>query len=406
MTINIDKIRADFPILKEKIHGKPLVYFDNAATTQKPQQVIDKIVEVYSKYNSNIHRGVHYLSNKATTETENARNTVQEFLNAPQNYEIIFTRGATEAINLVAHSFGQQFIRENDEIIVSELEHHSNIVPWQLVADKQKARVVKWPFNEHGELELSKLDELISDKTRIIAVNHVSNTLGTINPVKQIIELAHKKNIAVLIDGAQAVQHIEVDVQDLDCDFYVFSGHKIYAPNGIGVLFGKEKWLDKMPPYQGGGEMIESVSFEKTTYNKLPYKFEAGTPNYVDTIALGTALEYVKNIGISEIADYEAELLAYADEKLKTIPGLKVYGTAKNKTSVISFLIEGMHPFDVGMILDKMGIAVRTGTHCTEPIMLNFGIPGTVRASFAFYNTKEEIDKLYEGLLKVVEMFA
>jgi len=405
MSIDINKIRADFPILKEQIHGKPLVYFDNAATTQKPQQVIDKIVEVYSKYNSNIHRGVHFMSNKATTETENARTVVQEFLNAKHNHEIIFTRGATEAINLVAHSFGNKYINQGDEIIVSELEHHSNLVPWQLVAEQKGAKIVKWAFNENGELEIAKLEELISAKTKIIAVNHVSNSLGTVNPVKEIVEIAHKNNVKILIDGAQAVQHVTVDVQELDCDFYVFSGHKIYGPNGIGVLYGKEDILNEMPPYQGGGEMIENVSFEEITYNKLPYKFEAGTPNYVDTIALGEALKYVQNVGIENIANYEAELLSYAHDKLSTIPGIIIYGTAKNKTSVISFLIEGLHPYDIGMILDKMGIAVRTGTHCTEPIMLHFGIPGTVRASFAFYNTKEEIDKLYEGLQKVVEMF-
>lgn len=406
MTINIDKIRADFPILQEKIYNKPLVYFDNAATTQKPQQVIDKITEVYSKYNSNIHRGVHFLSNKATTETENARKIVQEFMNVRLNHEVIFTRGATEAINLVAHSFGEQFIFENDEIIVSELEHHSNMVPWKMMAEKRNAKIVKWAFNNNGELELSELEKLITPKTKFIAVNHVSNSLGTVNPVKEIIELAHKHNITILIDGAQAVQHIKVDVQELDCDFYVFSGHKIYGPNGIGVLYGKEKWLEQMQPYQGGGEMIESVSFDEIVYNKLPYKFEAGTPNYVDTIALGTALEYVQEIGIDAIADYEAELLAYGEAKLLTIPGLKIYGTAQHKTSVISFLIDGLHPFDVGTILDKMGIAVRTGTHCTEPIMLKFGITGTVRASFAFYNTKEEIDELYSGIKKVVEMFS
>jgi len=406
MSIDIHKIRSNFPILAEKVHGKPLVYLDNAATTQKPIAVLDKLMEVYTKYNANIHRGVHYLSNKATEETENARIVVQKFLNANQSKEIIFTRGTTEAINLIAQSYGERFINEGDEIIVSELEHHSNLVPWQLMAEKRNASIIKWPFNDAGELELTVLESLITNKTKIITVNHVSNSLGTINPVKDIIALAHKNNIKVLIDGAQAVQHIQVDVTDLDCDFYVFSGHKIYGPNGIGVAYGKEQLLNEMPPYQGGGEMIENVSFEKTTFNELPYKFEAGTPNYPDTIALAEAIKYVTAIGIDKIAAYEKELLEYGHEKLCAVPGLKIVGTAKNKTSVISFNINGLHSFDVGMILDKMGIAVRTGTHCTEPIMLRYGIPGTVRASFAFYNTKEEIDKLYEGLLKVVELFA
>lgn len=406
MRIDVNKIRNDFPILKEKIYNKPLVYFDNAATTQKPQVVLDKLIEVYTKYNSNIHRGVHYMSNKATVETEDARKVVQKFINADQSCEIIFTRGATEGINLIAQSFGEHYIFENDEIIVSELEHHSNLVPWQLVANKQKANVIKWAFNDAGELELDTLKQLITPKTKIIAVNHVSNSLGTINPIKEIIEIAHQNNIKVLVDGAQAVQHIKADVQDLDCDFYVFSGHKIYGPTGIGVVYGKEQLLEEMPPYQGGGEMIENVSFEKTTFNKLPFKFEAGTPNYADTIALAEALKYINNIGIDNIADYETELLHYGEEKLKTVPGLKFVGTAANKTSVISFNIDGLHSYDVGMILDKMGIAVRTGTHCTEPIMIHYGITGTVRASFAFYNTKEEIDKLYDGLIKVVEMFA
>jgi cysteine desulfurase/selenocysteine lyase len=405
MALDIEKIRKDFPILNERIYNNPLVYLDNAATTQKPQVVIDKLVEVYTKYNANIHRGVHYLSNKATTETENARTLIQHFINAKHNYEVIFARGATEGINLIANSFSEQFIKAEDEIIVSELEHHSNLVPWQMVAQKKGAKIIKWPFNDAGELELNVLEKLITKKTRLIAVNHVSNSLGTINPIKEIIALAHLQNIPVLIDGAQAVQHLKVDVQELDCDFYVFSGHKIYGPTGIGVVYGKEDWLNQMPPYQGGGEMIESVSFEKTTYNQLPFKFEAGTPNYVDSIALATAIDYVQQIGLENIAAYEHELLLYGEEKLKTIPELEFVGTAKNKTSVISFNIKGLHSYDVGMILDKMGIAVRTGTHCTEPIMLRYGIPGTVRASFAFYNTKHEIDELYKGLLRVIEMF-
>lgn len=406
MSIDIQKIRNDFPILKEKVYNKPLVYLDNAATTQKPQVVLDKIMEVYTKYNSNIHRGVHFMSSKATDEAESARRVIQHFINANRSCEIIFTRGATEGINLIAQSFGEKYIRENDEIIVSEMEHHSNLVPWQIMAQKQKAQIIKWEFTDAGELELEKLKSLITPKTKFIAVNHVSNSLGTVNPVKEIINLAHQHNIKILIDGAQAVQHIAVDVQALDCDFYVFSGHKIYAPTGIGVVYGKEQLLNEMPPYQGGGEMIETVSFEGTTYNKLPFKFEAGTPNYTDSIALAAAIKYVTEIGIANIADYEGELLHYGEEKLKRIPGLKIFGTAKNKTSVISFNIDGLHSFDVGMILDKLGIAVRTGTHCTEPVMTHYGITGTVRASFAFYNTKEEIDSLYNGLLKVVEMFA
>ncbi|MGE4287166.1 MAG: aminotransferase class V-fold PLP-dependent enzyme [Salinivirgaceae bacterium] len=406
MALTIDKIREDFPILKETVYNKPLVYLDNAATTQKPQVVLDKLLEVYTKYNANIHRGVHYLSNKATTETENARLTVQKFINARHSHEVIFARGATEGINLVAHSFGETFIHAGDEIIVSEMEHHSNLVPWQMVAEKRGARVVKWPFNQAGELELNQLGKLISDKTRIIAVNHVSNSLGTINPVKEIVTLAHQHSIVVMIDGAQAVQHLKVDVQELDCDFYVFSGHKIYGPTGIGVVYGKEHWLNRMPPYQGGGEMIESVSFEKTTYNQLPFKFEAGTPNYADSIALATAIDYLTALGLDDIATYEKELLDYAEAKLLTIPGLEIVGTAKKKTSVISFNIKGLHAYDVGTLLDKMGIAVRTGTHCTEPVMIHYGISGTVRASFAFYNTRDEVDQLHQGLLKVIELFA
>ncbi|PKP11308.1 MAG: cysteine desulfurase CsdA [Bacteroidetes bacterium HGW-Bacteroidetes-4] len=406
MALIIDKIREDFPILKETIYNKPLVYLDNAATTQKPQVVLDKLIEVYTKYNANIHRGVHYLSNKATTETENARLTVQKFINAQHSHEVIFARGATEGINLVAHSFGEKFIHAGDEIIVSEMEHHSNLVPWQMVAEKRGARLVKWAFNQAGELELNELEKLISDKTRIIAVNQVSNSLGTINPVKEITALAHRHQVAVLIDGAQAVQHLKVDVQELDCDFYVFSGHKIYGPTGIGVVYGKEGWLNQMPPYQGGGEMIESVSFEKTTYNQLPFKFEAGTPNYADSIALATAIDYLTALGLDDIATYEKELLDYAEAKLLTIPGLEIVGTAKKKTSVVSFNIKGLHAYDVGTLLDKMGIAVRTGTHCTEPVMIHYGISGTVRASFAFYNTRDEIDRLHQGLLKVIELFA
>ncbi len=406
MTIDISKIREDFPILNEKVNNKPLVYFDNAATTQKPQVVLDKLMEVYTKYNANIHRGVHSLSIKATVETEDARKVVQQFLNAKSTKEIIFTRGATEAINLIAQTYSEKHLSAGDEIIVSELEHHSNIVPWQMVAQKIGAKVVKWPFNDKGELLLDDLKALINEKTKLIAVNQVSNSLGTINPVKEIVELAKKHNIKTMIDGAQAVQHIKVDVQDLDCDFYVFSGHKLYGPTGIGVAYGKEALLNEMPPYQGGGEMIENVSFEKTTFNELPFKFEAGTPNYADTIALAEAIKYVEAIGLDNIAAYEHELLKYGEEKLSTLPGYIPVGTAENKTSVISFNIEGMHSYDIGTLLDKLGIAVRTGTHCTEPIMLRYGIPGTIRASFAFYNTKEEIDSLYAGMQRVIQMLA
>ena len=405
MTLDIQKIRKDFPILEEKVHGKQLVYFDNAATTQKPHQVIDEMVKYYYKFNSNIHRGVHYLSNKSTDGNENARKIVQNFINAEHLHEIIFTRGTTESINLVANSFADCYIQEGDEVIVSELEHHSNIVPWQLVCEKKKAVLKVLPFNEQGELMIEKLDGLITERTKIVAVNHISNSLGTINPVKEIIQIAHKRNVRVLVDAAQSVQHKKIDVQDWDVDFLVFSGHKLYGPTGIGILYGKEDLLNEMPPWQGGGEMIKEVHFEKTTYNELPFKFEAGTPNYIDAIGLGAAIEYVEGIGLENIDAYEQELLAYATEKLSTIPGLKIYGTAKEKTSVISFLVEGIHFYDMGMLLDQMGIAVRTGTHCTEPIMQHFGIDGTVRASFSFYNTKEEVDALYNGILKVCKMF-
>lgn len=406
MTIDINKIRKDFPILEEKIHGKALVYFDNAATTQKPRQVIEKLNEYYYKYNSNIHRGVHYLSNKSTDGNENARGIVQNFINAKHSHEVIFTSGTTDSINLVANSFGDRYISDGDEVIVSEMEHHSNIVPWQLLCERKKAKLKVLPFNDRGELMVEKLDDLISNRTKIIALNHISNSLGSINPIREVIEIAHAKNVRVLVDAAQSIQHKKIDVQDLDVDFLVFSGHKIYGPTGIGVLYGKEELLNEMPPWKGGGEMIQEVSFEKTTYNELPFKFEAGTPNYIDAIGLGAAIEYVQNIGIEEIDAYEQELLEYATKKLLTIEGLKIYGTAAQKTSVISFLVEGIHFYDMGMLLDQLGIAVRTGTHCTEPVMKHFGIDGTVRASFSFYNTKEEIDVLYKGILKVCSMFA
>ncbi len=406
MQLDITKIRSDFPILSEKVYGKPLIYFDNGATTHKPQSVIDLVSNFYAHRNSNIHRGVHFLSEKATVEYEVARKTVKAFINANSTAEIVFTKGTTESINLVAFSFGERFVNEDDEVIVSEMEHHSNIVPWQLLCDRKKAKLKVIPFNDNGELLIEELDNLITDKTRIIAVTYVSNSLGTVNPVREIIQKAHSHNIPVLIDAAQAIQHIKIDVQELDCDFLAFSGHKIYAETGIGILYGKERLLDEMPPYQGGGDMIESVSFEKTTYNHLPLKFEAGTSNIVGALSLSAAMEYVNSIGIENIAEYENDLLKYATEKLSTIEDFRIIGTAQYKTSVISFLLKGIHFYDAGMVLDKLGIAVRTGTHCTEPVMKHFDISGTIRASFAFYNTKQEVDALHDAILKVIQMFS
>ncbi len=405
MDINIEQIRSDFPILKETVYGKPLVYLDNAATTHKPQQVIDAVFEVYLKYNSNIHRGVHHLSNVCTQAHEEARIKVQQFINAEHSHEIIFTRGTTESINLLASSFADTFLKPGDEILVSQLEHHSNIVPWQLL-EKRKGVVLKYiPINKAGELILDNIDELINDKTKLVAIAHISNALGTVNPIKTIINQAHSKNIPVMIDGAQAVQHVKVDVRELDCEFYVFSGHKLYAPTGIGVLYGKEEWLNKMQPYHGGGEMIKTVSFEGTTFNELPFKFEAGTPDFSGSVGLGAAIDYVNNIGIDAIAHYEHELLTYATQKLSTIPNIRFFGTATEKASVISFLIGEIHPFDIGTMLDKMGIAVRTGHHCAQPLMQYYNIPGTIRASFAIYNTKEEIDKMTEATERVAQLF-
>lgn len=405
MSINIEQIRSDFPILKETVHGKPLVYLDNAATTHKPQVVIDAVSEVYEKYNSNIHRGVHHLSNVCTQAHEDARGKVQQFLNAKHSHEVVFTRGTTEAINLVAHSFGETFLNQGDEVLVSQLEHHSNIVPWQLL-EKRKGIVLKYiPINESGELILDNVDELINAKTKLVSLAHISNALGTINPIKEIISKAHALGIPVMVDGAQAVQHVEVDVQALDCDFYVFSGHKLYGPTGIGALYGKEEWLNKMEPYQGGGEMIKTVSFEGTSYNELPFKFEAGTPDFSGSVGLGAAIDYVNAIGLDNIAQYEQELLDYATERLSTIPNIRFFGTAKQKASVISFLVGDIHPFDLGTMLDKMGIAVRTGHHCAQPLMQFFNIPGTIRASFAIYNTKDEVDKLVDGISRVAQLF-
>jgi len=402
--LDINKIRKDFPILKRVKNKRPIVYFDNGATTQKPQVVMDTLNDFYSNKNSNIHRAVHFLSQESTNAYETARTTVKEFLNAASETEIIFTSGTTESINLVASSFGEKYISEGDEILISELEHHSNIVPWQLMAEKKGASIKVIPMNQKGELDLSDLDNLLSNKTKIVTLNQVSNSLGTINPVKEVIEAAHKKNIPVLIDGAQAVQHMQVDVQDLDADFYVFSGHKLYGPTGIGVLYGKTKWLEAMPPYKGGGDMIKRVSFEKTTYADLPLKFEAGTANYIDAIALSSAIDYVKEIGLENIAEYENELLKYAEEKFKEVPNIIFYGTSEHKAATISFGIDGVHPSDVGTLLDKLDIAVRTGSHCTQPLMDFYGISGTIRASFAFYNTKEEIDYFTESLKRVVMM--
>ena len=402
---DVQKIRADFPILSQKVNGKPLVYFDNGATSQKPQVVIDAISKYYSEINANIHRGVHTLSQLATDAYEISRNTVQKHLNAKYNHEIIFTSGTTFGINLVASGFGS-LLKAGDEVMVSALEHHSNIVPWQFLCERTAAKLVVIPMNQKGELIMSEFDKLLSDKTKIVAVNHISNALGTVNPIEYIIKKAHQVGAAVLIDGAQATPHLKPDVQALDCDFYVFSGHKICAPTGVGILYGKEEWLRKLPPYQGGGEMIAEVTFEKTTYADLPHKFEAGTPNISGGIVLGTALDYMNEIGFENIASYEQELLEYGTKRLLEIEGLTIYGTSENKASVISFNIEGIHPYDIGTIIDKLGIAVRTGHHCAQPIMNFFNIPGTIRASFAFYNTKEEIDIFVEAVKKAHMMLS
>lgn len=402
----IEQIRAEFPILSEKIYNKPLIYFDNGATTQKPRCVVEKIDQGYYHLNANIHRGVHYLSQKATEAHEAARQSIAEFLGSDKREEIIFTRGTTEAINLVAFSFGEAFCKPGDEVIVSVMEHHSNIVPWQILCERKGMKLRVVPMNEKGELNIEAYASLLTERTKIVSVTHVSNVLGTINPVKEIIRLAHEKAIPVLLDGAQAVPHIKVNVADLDADFYVFSGHKVYGPTGIGVLYGKEKWLNAIPPYQGGGEMIATVSFEKTTYNELPFKFEAGTPDYIGSTALAEALRYLQEIGIDKIAAYEHELTAYATLRLGEIENMRIIGTAAEKSAVISFLVGEIHPYDIGMLLDKLGIAVRTGHHCAQPLIDSLGIPGTVRASFAFYNTKQEIDSFVDALKKVVAMLS
>lgn len=401
--LNLDKIRADFPILSRKVNGKPLVYFDNAATSQTPQQVIDVIVDYYSNYNANIHRGVHTLSQEATDKYEAARHTIKKHFNAKHAHEIIYTAGTTHSINIVAHGFSK-LLKQGDEVIVSALEHHSNIVPWQMLCEQTGAILKVIPMNQEGELVMCEYDKLLSEKTKLVFVNHISNALGTINPIEEIIEKAHNIGAAVLVDGAQACPHIIPDVQALDVDFYVTSAHKICGPTGVGMLYGKTSWLEKLPPFQGGGEMIAEVTFEKTTYADLPHKFEAGTPNICGGIAFGAALDYMNAIGFDNISTYEHELLVYATEQLLKIEGLKIYGTSKNKTSVISFNLDGIHPYDVGTILDKMGIAVRTGHHCAQPIMDFYKIPGTIRASFAFYNSKAEIDALVEGVKKAQSM--
>ncbi len=402
MLLNVDTIRKDFPILNQMVNKRPLVYFDNAATTQKPSIVTQAVADYYNRYNSNIHRGVHYLSGIATEAFEQSRRNIQAFINAKHGHEIIFTRGTTESINLVAYSFFKRYVKSGDNIIISALEHHSNIVPWQMACEELGASLQVVPMNEDGSLQIDKLETLINTKTRLVAFNHVSNALGTINPIREMIQIAHSHNVPVLIDGAQSISHINVDVQELDVDFYCFSGHKIYAPMGIGILYGKESFLNEMPPYQGGGEMIKDVTFEKTTYNELPYKFEAGTPNVGDVIGLDVAIKYVQNFGIEAIAKYEHELLKYATKRIFEIENVRIFGTTPQKTAVLSFLIGNIHPYDIGVLIDKLGIAVRTGHHCTQPIMDFYKIPGTVRASFALYNTKEEIDSFIDGLKQVV----
>ncbi len=401
--LEVQNVRKEFPILLQEVNGKRLVYFDNGATSQKPNVVIDAINNYYKEINANIHRGVHYLSQVATDSYELSRKKIQAHLNAKHDFEIIFTSGTTESINLVANSFSA-LLQPGDEIIVSHLEHHSNIVPWQMVCEKTKAVLKVIPIDNNGELIMSAYEELLSDKTKIVAVNHVSNALGIVNPIKEIIVKAHKYGAAVLIDGAQAVAHLRPDVQDLDCDFYVFSGHKMCGPTGVGVLYGKQEWLEKMPPYKGGGEMIKEVTFEKTTYADLPHKFEAGTPNIAGGIGLGVAIDYLNEVGFKNIHEYEKELLNYATNRLLEIEGIEIYGNVENKVSVISFNVKNIHPYDVGSIIDKLGIAVRTGHHCAQPIMAHFGIPGTIRASLSFYNTKEEIDYMIDALKKAQQM--
>ena len=405
MIPDISKIRKDFPILDQKVHGKPLIYFDNAATSQRPIQVIERMDEFSLRTNANIHRATHYLANKTTEAFEASRDTVRQYINAAEAAEVIFTHGTTESINLVAFSFGEAFINAGDEVIVTEMEHHANIVPWQMMCERRGAVLKVLPFKDNGELQIELLDSLITNKTKILAVAHVSNTLGTVNPIREIILKAHLKNVPVLIDGAQGAPHFKIDVQELACDFYAFSGHKLYGPTGIGALYGKRKWLDKMPPFMGGGEMIDRVTFAKTTYNQLPYKFEAGTPNYVGAIGFAAAIKYIQSQDRQSIIAYEHDLLTVATAKLKQIDGLKIYGEASVKAGVICFNIEGVHPFDLGTLLDQLGIAVRTGRLCADPVMDHYGVENMVRASFAFYNTFDEINAFYKALIRLKAMF-
>lgn len=401
---DVAAIRKQFPVLERKVKGKDLVYFDNAATAQKPQIVIDALVNYYQQYNANIHRGIHSLAEEATAAFEATRDTVKEFINAKYREEIIFTRGVTEGINLVASTWGRQNIKEGDEIIISGMEHHSNIVPWQMLCLEKKAKLKVIPVDDNGELMMDEFSTLITPKTKIVSIVHASNSLGTINPVKEIIDIAHQHNIVVLVDGAQSSVHLNIDVQDMDCDFFVISSHKVYGPTGVGILYGKKELLEEMPPYMGGGEMIKEVTFDKTTYNELPYKFEAGTPNIADTVAFKAALDFVNEVGKENIRKHEEALTKYAMEQLSKIDGVRLIGTAKHKTSVVSFIVDGVHPQDMGILLDNYGIAVRTGHHCCQPLMNRFEIPGTIRASFAMYNTKEEVDELVKGVEKAIKM--
>ncbi len=402
---NVNKVRADFPILSREVYGKPLVYLDNGATTQKPRQVVEAMVDEYYNVNANVHRGVHFLSQQATDLHEASREVVRAFIHARSTNEIIFTRGTTESINLLAFSLGEAMVREGDEVVVSAMEHHSNIVPWQMMCERKGAQLRVIPMTDEGDLELEALEGLLTERTRIVCCTQVSNVLGTVNPVKEVVRIAHDKGIPVLVDGAQSVPHMQVDMQDLDCDFFAFSGHKVYGPTGVGVLYGKEAWLEKLPPYQGGGEMIKNVTFQKTTYNTLPYKFEAGTPDYVATHALATALNYVNGLGMENIEAHERELTRYALEQLQRIEGIRIMGRAQQRDAVISFLVGDIHHLDMGTLLDRLGIAVRTGHHCAEPLMRRLGIEGTVRASFALYNTKEEVDVLVDGIERIRKMF-
>ncbi|MBN1597248.1 MAG: SufS family cysteine desulfurase [Bacteroidales bacterium] len=406
MSFDIDKIRNDFPVLGEKVYNKQLIYFDNGATTQKPSPVIEIINKYHSKLNSSIHRGVHFLSDQATNDYEDARKKVAEFINAEKSSEIIFTSGSTGSINMLAFSFGEKFVSEGDEIIITEMEHHANIVPWQMLCERKKAKLKIIPFNDEGILQTESLSTLITEKTKLVSVIHISNTLGTINPIKNIIEIAHRQSIPVMIDAAQSIQHLSVDVQELDCDFLVFSGHKAYGPTGIGILYGKEKWLENLPPYQGGGDMVDIVTFENTTYNEVPFKFEAGTTNYIGAIGMAEALRYIESIGLENIGKYETELMHYATKKLKETGIVTIYGNAPEKASILSFLIDGVHMADAGMMFDKLGIAVRVGTHCAQTVMQHFNIDGTVRASMSMYNTKEEIDYLCQTIHQVKAMLS